>query len=223
MGRQTLPVPLLPMSPDFGGMPPSDTPLKRGRGRPPKKVQDGPLGTPQVFKDKEKLDRPKNPVGRPPGPKASLSAPKRVNTFVVIDSDEDKILEKEKVQVEGMQLDFQQQQQQQQPDQQQQKQIHQSPQPPQHPTQDDSGQQPMEGVESAPVAGPSVPAEQPQERPQKEHVEENDKGDDDPFAGVLNSYEAQVMYTVPQAEEKAKFESTRRKAEVGGSFTLRYS
>ncbi|TIA93384.1 hypothetical protein E3P99_00200 [Wallemia hederae] len=255
----------------------SDTPIKRGRGRPPKKFQpDGPLGTPQVFKSTEK---DKRPVGRPPGPRASLSAPKRINTFVVIDSDEDRVVEKagerssDQAGEQSMQVD------QHQP-------VHRavevtldgprdpaliasaqtvvetkqpSQQPVQPPAQDDSGQQPMEGVESTSVAGPSEPGAsalpqqseqpqhpelqppqqpqqpqehslpqqpQPQDPPQteregeqqqdqnQEQEQEQEQGNEDPFAGVLNEYEAQVTNTTPQALEKEKFESTRRKAEI---------
>ncbi|TIB18969.1 hypothetical protein E3P92_00269 [Wallemia ichthyophaga] len=240
MGRQTLPHSLLPQTPDLSTVVPTETPLKRGRGRPPKKVQDGPLGTPHLFKDKP--DKPKNPVGRPPGPRASLSAPKRINTFVVIDNDEDKLVEKEKKErdereekekeekidmgkkkhAENMQVDGQPH-----------KQEHrQSPYPE---TRDDSGQQPMEGVDTAESAAPSAPVEQSyremqqlqqisqktlQQPPHPHHINSEDKEnehdteDNDPFGGVLKPDEAQVLHTTPHAEEKNKFEITRRRAEI---------
>ncbi|TIB82200.1 hypothetical protein E3Q22_00467 [Wallemia mellicola] len=225
MGR-----PAPPLFPNFSPIVPAAPKQSKGRGRPRKILPNGPLGVPMTLEERERekamireekakareerarlkelererdKDKPKNPVGRPPGPRASLSAPKRVSTFIVIDSDEDKMLE-DRVQNE------------------QQQGVNQSDDRQQQSVEMHQGEQPMEGVETAPAAGVNTSAlpinksenqekKVPQGQAQAE-PEENDN--DDLFGGVLDPYEAQVTYSTPQKDDKERFEIARQKADM---------
>lgn len=222
MGR-----PAPPLFPNFPSIAPAAPKPSKGRGRPRKILPNGPLGVPMTFEERERekamireekakareerarlkelerekdKDKPKNPVGRPPGPRASMSAPKRVNTFIVIDSDEDKILE-DRVQTEQQQGENQSDERQQQL------------------TELQQGEQPMEGVEIAPVAvtnatAPSTNKAENHDKKAPQAQAEPEDDDDDLFGGVLDPYEAQVTYSTPQKDDKERFEIARQKADV---------